>query len=208
MPSRRDFDAPAATIAAILGLVVIGVSAPFTVLAYNDLASASKDFTATWAEKAGAPTETTTASATVHVAGVLEATVMVKVNSCTDNRGPNNIYPAATLTGKLTDPKGRVVFNGPIACTAGATAYKNTTTHPDVGKVTASDAGGALMAFNNTVEKSRVTGDYKLEITASRPASNPPIPPQFPVQPSISYAIDLSVGQWQASLTEATGAGK
>lgn len=217
MPSRRDFDAPAATIAAVLGVLVILVSMPFTVLAYREVTDTGKGFTIAWSQgKAETKGATLTASGPVQaqltINGKLPAMVMVMPKACNDSATGSSTQSPATITVKLTRTiAGKTEAIGKPTSYACSNAPKSlqmeTGAHPDIGSVTAKDEATARTAVEDRTKTDLRDVTYTVELTSTRPASTVPTVPVANT-PTLSAAVELSATSWTFSATLPAEAGK
>jgi hypothetical protein len=193
MPSRADMDRPATVTAALLGVVLIAVSAPF--LASSGSGATSYDISWTQVvaasksqQNAGANTD---ATAIVTVTGLHPSNATITFETCTDGATPPLQQPA-TITWSLKQGATVIKDNQQASCANNGPFTVALHSHPDVGSAEGRNATEAA----RSAEEHDATYSYTLTFRYSRPAGNTgpiPLPP-----PPFSTNGKVEVKAWHA----------
>ncbi len=213
MPSRRDYDVPAAALAAAMGVLVILVSAPFTVQAYLEVTDTGKDFTVAWSQgkamtKDAALTSTSApVTAQVMLMDKLPAMAMLTLKGCNDSAGSGAAtgQSAASITVKLTRTvagKSTPIGNpATFTCANKPSALPmETMKAPDLGTVKGKDEADARAAVDAKTMAGMQDVTYTVEVSATRAASTVPSLPGVNA-PTLSVSVELSATAWGFTAT-------
>jgi len=228
MPTRAEMDKPATTIAAVLGIVIILGSLPFTVIAFCDKngcggeAVIPKDYDVTWGALAfGHATADVANGRLASEAGVpvqdkllANATLAVPAG-CTDEYNTQadlGQQPAVfnyTLVRRLAGGTDEPVQggSGSFACTEdvkanGLQVEVPLRDHPNIALVQGNSSAEAT-AKAWAANPANDTAEYVLSLTAYRPPSQVPLPPTLPVgQTSLSARMDVHLSAWGLAVNE------
>lgn len=193
MPSRADMDRPATVTAALLGVVLIAVSAPF--LASSGGGATRYDISWTQVsyalnnQAAGAANADTSVS--ISVEGRHPSNATVTFNPCSDAAQPPLSQPA-TITWSLKAGNTTLQDNQQASCANPGPFTVALHPHPDVGSAEGSNATEAARGAEAYAGKTT----YTLTFRWSRPAgaTGPlPLPP-----PAFSTAGRLEIKTWHA----------
>lgn len=195
MSSRTDMDKPATILAAVIGLVLIGVSLPFLILDGNE---GGQRYSIAWA---GVPAENGQAQRALSGTGTVEVPIrfdsIIPSNAtiaitCNDTfTAP--VQNAATVTWQL-ERNGTVVDQG-TGCPSNERVALGT--HPDVGAATADSADEAVEAAEGDAA---VAAEFVLVVTVARQASPGG---GLPVgQPTFTGQATLTIEEWSATANE------
>jgi len=197
MPSRADMDRPASVTAAILGVVLIGITIPY--FAFGGGAGGD-DYAITWSQAdAGSkegPVGTQVSRIEVPVGNVRASNLTVQFDPCNDNT-VQGLYGDVTITFRVLDGTTEVASgtancdnNGPFAFPLEA--------QPDVGEIAAGSASDALKSLWAANDDANRTTTYVLEVSSQRGGSTVPVTPPAG-GPSFSATARLEVQAWRAT---------
>jgi hypothetical protein len=203
MPSRADMDRPAIVAAAILGVALIALSAPFL----SATSAGAQTFDISWTQatyatssqqNAGANTD---AMVTITVEGRHPSNATVTFTPCNDGAA-QPLQPPATITWSLKRGATAIKENQQASCASPGPFTVPLHGHPDVGSATGDNATNAARSAETYLETMPITLTFRY----SRPAgaTGPlPVPP-----PAFSTAGRLEVKVWDAVANPPQEAGK
>jgi hypothetical protein len=203
MPTRADMDRPATVTAALLGVVLIAVSAPFLA---SSGASAST-YAISWTQERYALNNQVAGSANadtsvaIAVEGRHPSNATITFNPCTDAAQPPLQQPA-TITWSLKADSTVLKENQQASCASPGPFTVPLHPHPDIGSA---EGDNATAAAASAEAYSGLT-TYTLTFRWSRPAgaTGPlPLPP-----PQFSATGTLEVKTWHAVANLPPEAGK
>ncbi len=203
MTDRSTFDRPATVTAAVLGVVLIGVSAPFTAQLWNETADTwvvswvPEDLAATSVPVAGT---SGTQSAQFTVEGRHVAVLTVTLPSCVDAfQAP--VQSGGTITWSLSSG-GEELASETVSC-ADADGYAfavEVHAAPSLGEVEAASREDAEEAAAETLASLRETVTYDLEVVWSHPATLPvPLPAG---EPTFDAEVAVTPSAWTYAVAE------
>lgn len=200
MTDRKALDRPAAVTAAIIGVLLIAISVPF--LATQDADAGGKTYTIAWSETAYKAVTATQAAAGVEqtLTFQIEETRVSNITlgiTCTDNRGPGSLAPAAQVTWTLTFLDAEPVTGNACAIDERYSVIG----HPDVGETKADSAESAISAIWNRYSAGNVSGEVKLSFTWTRGGTTGPLPVP-PQGTSFSATLSLGSQMWTPTANE------
>jgi len=212
MPGRQDWDRPATVIAAVLGLLVLAGSLPFTVIAFNELPEngggpGPATFDVAWKEAALASGSaqiqdgTQTAKAVVQANGTLAGvSVRVAPGDCTDTANAQLQQAKAQATWKLEVADGngtRTLGSGSFTCPDGLAtqSFKLAEHAPDIAAATTGNA--------TQVQRQAPQQRATLTLTLSWTRSGGPLPglPNNPLNPTFSAKGTVDVTAYSPTVT-------
>ncbi|MHB1262692.1 MAG: hypothetical protein ACYC2H_13375 [Thermoplasmatota archaeon] len=193
MPSRADMDRPASVTAAVLGVVLIGITIPYFVFGGG---AGETEYAIGWSEAtsgtgqapnaaAGSPAE-----ATVTVTDGLPSTAIVEFPSCNDG-ATTPLQQQASITWTLfegTEQKGQ----GTASCDNAGPFPVAIDPAPDVASMSAGSADEAVEKAYDAA--SNETATFRLVFTWTR-GGGLPIGPQ----PAFSTTGTLEIQEWRAT---------
>lgn len=194
MPSRADMDRPASVTAAILGLVLIGITLPYFLLGGGG--GGETDYTIGWSEatsgtgQAPSAAAGTAAQATVTVTDRLPSSVVVEFTPCNDG-ATTPVQQQASIAWTLFEgdaQKGQ----GTASCANSGPFPVELDAAPDVASMSAGSADEAEAKAYDAA--SNETATFRLVFTWTR-AGGLPIGPQ----PAFSTTGTLEVKEWRAT---------
>ncbi|MFA5943982.1 MAG: hypothetical protein WC876_05905 [Candidatus Thermoplasmatota archaeon] len=202
MASRSDMDRPATVTAAVLGLVLIGVTIPYFLFGGD---AGATDYTVTWSEaEAGSADEAAGAANTdtlveVVVTDVQPASATILFDPCTDNAQPP-LSSRAQITWTLKEGDLVVASSAaPVDCNAPGPITVELGEHSDVGAATASTASDAEQQAYESEDLNK-TASYTLTFRWTRPAGTLPVPVGTQ---NIQLGASLTIHSWRATANAA-----
>ena len=198
-------DRPASVTAAILGVVLIAVSAPFAL----DLVGNDRTFLLTWTEgalaeaSADSAAEGETVAAEAATTDDMTSTLVVTAPTCTDGASAPLQEPARLTWTLRRSGVSSPLETGSLTCSDAADYEESVvvTMRPELAKVSAGDDGEAKRAALGRFAHLRESSTYTLEFTWDRPSVVPlPLPGQ--AQPAFDATMRLEVRHWDVVANE------
>lgn len=207
MPSRADMDRPASVTAAVLGVVLIGITIPYFAFGGG---GGGATYDITWTEGSAGSADTaigpqnTPQELPLEVVDQLVSNVTIAIAGCADTANP--LQQPATLTFELlyenetaADSEGQPI-QGTASCNNDGPFSFKVADRPDIGSVDAPSAEAAVdEAFRGGGNR---TGTYILQFSWSRPAGPVPSLPLPVGQPAFTGTMSLEVESWRATANE------
>lgn len=217
MTERSRSDTPAIVIAIILGVLLIALSAPFTVALFGDGANA---YTVTWGEtdaaanagdlaELNAPVRVDLSVVDLYTAGIR---VEVAQGDCADTYNPQFMQNPATITWKVTRIEGGASTDlgagasGSFTCdeVGGGKSWEiHRFTQPDIAERDGADKDAARSSVWSAYGDLNETATYRLEFSAQRdpPPAGLPIP--LPgTSTSLMVTMSVTAEAWQPLISD------
>mgnify|MGYP001603489408 CR=1 FL=1 len=199
MASRSDMDRPATVTAAVLGLVLIGVTIPYFVFSGD---AGATDYTVTWSEATAAsaegPVGTQVSRIEVPVANVRVSNLTVEFAACNDNT-VQGLYGPVTITFRILDGTTAVPgASGTATCGNSGPFQFAVSGRPDIGEASADSAADAVAGVWADAGDDNRTTTYVLEVSSQRGAGTLPVTPPAG-GPTFSATAVLTVQAWRAT---------
>lgn len=210
-------DTPAVVATLVLAVVLIGASAPFTVLWWGE---GTKEYEVSWEKAQDGETVTrvtqagNTAQSDVEVDDKFVAELRLSQDSCIDNRGQPQA-PAATIEYTVRvqyQNETTREWEGTWVCGGQPVVIPIHPDHPDVGAREVEDSAGstereaarAAVWDADFIGSLNETSTYTLEVRTARAGGNLPVPIPNVQDPSLEVNLKLEVFRWEALVQEST----
>lgn len=197
MPSRADMDRPASVTAAVLGLVLIGITIPYFLFGGG---GGSQDYAISWSEAEASskegPVGAQVSRIEAPVSDVRASSLTVEFEPCDDNT-VQGLYGAVTITFRLLDGTTEI-DSGTATCGNSGPFNFPLAAQPDVGEFSADSSAEAIESLWAANRDANRTTTYVLEVSSQRGGSTVPVTPPAG-GPSFSATARLEVNAWRAT---------